>query len=169
MEWNALAKKWSNEMRVSKPPFTQLNCPSLEFLRAMAEACDNSAWCCLWYGMQSSRATGARWGVVFDPGTHEVQWAAQSTRICSPVFNPVCDGPSQASQVGQKCFENASQKGEFNNYLVGGNLCTAFAIGELGTEDDFENVLNHPRPFDGKGVYPPCVVDRIEELPSSSS
>ena len=36
-----------------------------------------------------------------------------------------------------KLVKNASQKGEFNNYLVGGNLCTAFAIGELGTEDDF--------------------------------
>ena len=35
MEWNTLAKKWSNEARVSKPPFTQLNCPSLEFLRAV--------------------------------------------------------------------------------------------------------------------------------------
>ena len=47
MEWNALFKKWSNEMRTSKPPFVQLNCPSLEFLRmrAMAQACENSNWC----------------------------------------------------------------------------------------------------------------------------
>ena len=48
MEWNGLAKKWSNETHVSKPPFAQLNCPSLEFLRAMAHACENSDWCCSW-------------------------------------------------------------------------------------------------------------------------
>ena len=42
MEWNVPANKWSNEARMSKPPFVELNCPSLEFLRAMAQACEDS-------------------------------------------------------------------------------------------------------------------------------
>jgi hypothetical protein len=28
-------------------------------------------------------------------------------------------------------------KGKYNNYLVGGNICNAFAIGELGSDTDF--------------------------------
>ena len=27
MEWNLPSKKWSNEARMSKPPYVQLNCP----------------------------------------------------------------------------------------------------------------------------------------------
>ena len=48
MEWNLPLKKWSNEARMSRPPYMQLNCPSLEFLREIAQACENSTWCCLW-------------------------------------------------------------------------------------------------------------------------
>jgi hypothetical protein len=49
-------------------------------------------------------------GVVFDPGTYEVQWAAQSTRICSPVFNPACDMISQAILVGQNALKMRRKK-----------------------------------------------------------
>ena len=42
MEWNLPSKKLSNKTRVSRPPYVQLNCPSLEFLREMAQG---SVWC----------------------------------------------------------------------------------------------------------------------------
>ena len=38
-----------------------------------------------------------------------------------------------------------------NNYLLAGNLCNAFALGELGSEDDFFLVGSEP---DGESSYP---------------
>lgn len=32
---------------------------------------------------------------------------------------------------------NVFMQGKYNNYLLGGNLCNAFALGELGSKDDF--------------------------------
>lgn len=32
---------------------------------------------------------------------------------------------------------NVIMQGKFNNYLVGGNVCNAFALGDLGSTDDF--------------------------------
>lgn len=32
---------------------------------------------------------------------------------------------------------NVLMKGRYNNYLVGGNVCNAFALGELGSPDEF--------------------------------
>ncbi len=37
---------------------------------------------------------------------------------------------------------NTFTKGKFNNYLVGGNICNAFALGDLGSSDDFTNCNN---------------------------
>lgn len=34
-------------------------------------------------------------------------------------------------------ISNTFQLGKYNNYLIGGNICNAFAIGELGSLDDF--------------------------------
>ena len=48
MEWNLPSKQWSNKAHEPKPPYMQLNRPSLEFLREMAQACENSQWCCSW-------------------------------------------------------------------------------------------------------------------------
>ena len=48
MEWNVPSKKWSNEAKTSKPPFVQLNCPSLDFPREIAQACGDSLWCKSW-------------------------------------------------------------------------------------------------------------------------
>ena len=42
-------------------------------------------------------------------------------------------------------------KGQFNNYLVGGNVCNAFALGELGSSDDFFLIGAEP---DGESNYP---------------
>ena len=46
---------------------------------------------------------------------------------------------------------NVLMKGQFNNYLVGGNICNAFALGDLGSEDDF--FLIGSEPF-GESNYP---------------
>ena len=57
---------------------------------------------------------------------------------------------------------NQYKPGRFNNYLIAGNLCNAFAIGEIGDEDDFflvgvepEYETNYPlltgNLFDSKG------------------
>jgi len=32
---------------------------------------------------------------------------------------------------------NVLVQGKYNNYLVGGNICNAFALGDLGSTDDF--------------------------------
>jgi hypothetical protein len=34
-------------------------------------------------------------------------------------------------------IKNQFMLGEFNNYLIGGNVCNAFVLGELGSQDDF--------------------------------
>lgn len=34
-------------------------------------------------------------------------------------------------------IHNVMNPGKYNNYLVGGNLCNAFALGEIGSIDDF--------------------------------
>jgi len=34
-------------------------------------------------------------------------------------------------------IKNQFMPGEFNNYLIAGNVCNAFALGELGSQDDF--------------------------------
>jgi hypothetical protein len=46
---------------------------------------------------------------------------------------------------------NVLMKGRYNNYLVGGNICNAFALGDLGSEDDF--FLLGAEPF-GESNYP---------------
>jgi len=46
---------------------------------------------------------------------------------------------------------NAFMMGKYNNYLVGGNICNAFALGELGSSDDF--FLIGAEPFD-ESNYP---------------
>lgn len=40
--------------------------------------------------------------------------------------------------------KNVIMPGKYNNYLVGGNLCNAFAIGEIGSMDDFFIVASEP-------------------------
>ena len=40
---------------------------------------------------------------------------------------------------------NVMMKGKYNNYLVGGNICNAFAIGELGSTDDFFLIGAEPK------------------------
>lgn len=42
-------------------------------------------------------------------------------------------------------------QGEYNNYLIGGNLCNAFALGEIGSLDDFFIVGAEP---DEESSYP---------------
>lgn len=34
-------------------------------------------------------------------------------------------------------IKNRFMLGQFNNYLIAGNVCNAFALGELGSQDDF--------------------------------
>lgn len=46
---------------------------------------------------------------------------------------------------------NVIMPGRFNNYLVGGNVCNAFALGELGSQDDF--FLLGAEPSD-ESIYP---------------
>jgi len=46
---------------------------------------------------------------------------------------------------------NIFQPGKDNNYLVGGNLCNAFALGELGSQDDFFLIGAEP---EGETNYP---------------
>ncbi len=46
---------------------------------------------------------------------------------------------------------NVLMKGKFNNYLVGGNVCNAFALGDLGSTEDF--FLVGAEPF-GESNYP---------------
>jgi len=38
---------------------------------------------------------------------------------------------------------NVLVQGKYNNYLVGGNICNAFALGDLGSTDDFFLVVDH--------------------------
>jgi hypothetical protein len=40
--------------------------------------------------------------------------------------------------------KNVVMPGEYNNYLIGGNLCNAFAVGEIGAVDDFFMVGTEP-------------------------
>lgn len=42
-------------------------------------------------------------------------------------------------------------RGQYNNYLIGGNICNAFALGDLGSVDDF--FLLGAEPF-GESNYP---------------
>lgn len=46
---------------------------------------------------------------------------------------------------------NVLNKGRFTNYLVGGNVCNAFALGELGSSDDFFLIGAEP---EGESNYP---------------
>jgi hypothetical protein len=46
---------------------------------------------------------------------------------------------------------NVLMQGRFNNYLVGGNVCNAFTLGELGSPEDF--FLVGAEPF-GESNYP---------------
>lgn len=46
---------------------------------------------------------------------------------------------------------NSFNRGHFNNYLVGGNVCNAFALGDLGSTDDFFLVGAEPI---GESNYP---------------
>ena len=46
---------------------------------------------------------------------------------------------------------NSFQPGKFNNYLIAGNICNAFVIGELGSQDDFFLVGAEPQE---ESVYP---------------
>lgn len=46
---------------------------------------------------------------------------------------------------------NTFIKGKYNNYLVGGNICNAFALGDLGATEDF--FLIGAEPF-GESNYP---------------
>jgi hypothetical protein len=32
---------------------------------------------------------------------------------------------------------NQFMPGMYNNYLIAGNICNAFALGEIGSQDDF--------------------------------
>lgn len=46
---------------------------------------------------------------------------------------------------------NSFHRGRFNNYLVGGNVCNAFALGELGSSDEFFLIGAEPV---GESNYP---------------
>jgi len=46
---------------------------------------------------------------------------------------------------------NVLCKGHFNSYLVAGNVCNVFALGELGTSDDFFLIGTEP---EGESNYP---------------
>lgn len=46
---------------------------------------------------------------------------------------------------------NVFMQGRYNNYLVGGNVCNAFALGDLGSPEDF--FLVGAEPFD-ESNYP---------------
>jgi|SRR3972149_725177 len=48
-------------------------------------------------------------------------------------------------------IKNVLCKGRFNNYLVGGNVCNAFALGELGSSDEFFLIGAEPA---GESNYP---------------
>jgi hypothetical protein len=48
-------------------------------------------------------------------------------------------------------IRNVLCKGRFNNYLVGGNICNAFALGELGASDEFFLIGAEPP---GESNYP---------------
>lgn len=39
--------------------------------------------------------------------------------------------------AGNFLVHSTFMPGEFNNYLLGGNVCNAFAVGDVGSEDDF--------------------------------
>jgi hypothetical protein len=43
-------------------------------------------------------------------------------------------------------IRNVFNRGRYNNYLIGGNVCNAFAIGELGSTEDFFLVGAEPEP-----------------------
>ena len=47
--------------------------------------------------------------------------------------------------------QNILCKGHFNSYLVAGNVCNVFALGELGSSDDFFLIGAEP---DGESNYP---------------
>ncbi|MCG7945322.1 MAG: hypothetical protein N0C84_03200 [Candidatus Thiodiazotropha taylori] len=47
--------------------------------------------------------------------------------------------------------QNSFNQGRYNNYLVGGNICNAFALGNLGSSDDFFIVGAEPP---GESNYP---------------
>jgi hypothetical protein len=46
---------------------------------------------------------------------------------------------------------NVMMQGRYNNYLVGGNVCNAFALGELGSTEDFFLIGAEPA---GESNYP---------------
>jgi hypothetical protein len=48
-------------------------------------------------------------------------------------------------------IKNVMNPGKYNNYLIGGNLCNAFALGEIGSLDDFFIVGAEP---DDESNYP---------------
>jgi hypothetical protein len=43
-----------------------------------------------------------------------------------------------------RLLRNEFVAGEFNNYLIGGNICNAFALGKVGSADDFFLVGTEP-------------------------
>ena len=49
LAWNVVQKKYMNQDRESVPPDITLTCPSLDFLRALCQACHESQWCSHWY------------------------------------------------------------------------------------------------------------------------
>ena len=50
-----------------------------------------------------------------------------------------------------KLVKNVFMQGKYNNYLIGGNVCNAFALGDLGSKEDF--FLIGAEPFD-ESNYP---------------
>lgn len=53
--------------------------------------------------------------------------------------------------MGNKLEQNVLIPGHFNNYLIAGNLTNAFAVGEIGSLDDFYIVGNEPN---GESPFP---------------
>jgi hypothetical protein len=48
-------------------------------------------------------------------------------------------------------IRNVFNRGRYNNYLIGGNVCNAFALGELGSPEDFFLIGAEP---EGESNYP---------------
>ncbi|MCJ7549986.1 MAG: hypothetical protein MUQ30_09930, partial [Anaerolineae bacterium] len=51
-------------------------------------------------------------------------------------------------------IQNVFEIGAFNNYLIGGNVCNAFALGNLGSADDFFLVGAEPADEVSAGAEP---------------
>lgn len=50
-----------------------------------------------------------------------------------------------------RLLRNTFMAGKFNNYLVGGNLCNALALGDVGSSDDFFLIASEPA---DESIYP---------------